>query len=320
MNLRQVEDAVAVLACGMAVLLAGPALAAPDKQPCAPDKEQSPVTVTFGDVIKDSSLKTLASDGFQWEEHARRKLQLRGAELEFVALDCGMDTAVVVMRREGPQALRVIGVCDLTGGYDSFTQIYDYAVDESRAEATVAANSNWQYRTNERCKTDDGSCNSQFRISTDGKATFFSTLDERAERTRLIKEGRAALQKKDYGTGLAKLQGALMVSGYHFDGGKLELFDSLRVGHDNLGLMAEVGWAAFLAGDLAAAEQIGEGALKHASAKERDLRSVLLYNLGRVSEARNDAARAIERYRAALELRPGNKAIEERLGKLAAGR
>lgn len=82
---------------------------------------------------------------------------------------------------------------------------------------------------------------------------------------------------------------------------------------DDAGLLAELGWAEFNAGDLAGARTHTDAAL--AKVREPRRRAAMLYNLGRIAEAGNDTAAAVTAYGESLSLRP-NKVVQARLGKL----
>lgn len=82
---------------------------------------------------------------------------------------------------------------------------------------------------------------------------------------------------------------------------------------DDAGLLAELGWAEFNAGDLTGARSHTDAALAKVSEPRR--RAAMLYNLGRIAEAGGDVAAAATVYKESLTLRP-NKVVQARLGKL----
>jgi hypothetical protein len=84
---------------------------------------------------------------------------------------------------------------------------------------------------------------------------------------------------------------------------------------DDAGALSELGWAAFLAGDLARASDATQRAV--AAAKESNQKAAALYNLGRISEQKGDKAKAADSYRQSLALRP-NATVEARLKSLSA--
>ena len=84
--------------------------------------------------------------------------------------------------------------------------------------------------------------------------------------------------------------------------GALVVFDrALALAPDDARLLAEVGWAAFQAKDLARAEAANQRAL--AGTKDPPLRAQILYNAGRVAEARGDKSAAKIHYGDSLALR-----------------
>ncbi|MBS2015650.1 MAG: hypothetical protein JST00_22370 [Deltaproteobacteria bacterium] len=91
----------------------------------------------------------------------------------------------------------------------------------------------------------------------------------------------------------------------------LEAFDrALAVAPDDARVLAEVGWAALNAGDLDRAAAANKRAL--ANAKTNGLRAQVLYNQGRVAEARKDAEAAKKAYAESLALRD-NAEVKKRL-------
>lgn len=76
--------------------------------------------------------------------------------------------------------------------------------------------------------------------------------------------------------------------------------------------LSELGWAAFLTGDLKSAEQTTAKALQYGGASPR---ASTLYNQGRIQEALGRRQQAIESYQQSLRLRP-NTVVRERLGSL----
>jgi tetratricopeptide (TPR) repeat protein len=77
--------------------------------------------------------------------------------------------------------------------------------------------------------------------------------------------------------------------------------------------LSELGWAAFLAGDLLRARSTTNQALT--LAKDRSLRAACLYNLGRIAEGSGDLKAAIEAYRGSVQLRK-NAEVNGRLAAL----
>lgn len=112
-----------------------------------------------------------------------------------------------------------------------------------------------------------------------------------------LDEGRALTRKEDYAAGIAKYREALAIDG------------------SDPAALGELGWAAFLTDDLEVAERSTEQALRFA--RRETQRGMLLYNLGRVLEARGDAVGAIELYHRSLAARP-NATVQKRLVALSA--
>jgi tetratricopeptide (TPR) repeat protein len=112
----------------------------------------------------------------------------------------------------------------------------------------------------------------------------------------LLNEGRAATKKGDYQAGMDKYREALAIDA------------------SDVAVLGELGWAAFQAGDLELAHRTTVQALKFV--RDDKQRGMLLYNLGRIAEAREQIAEAIDDYRASLEFRPGNKTVQTRLDAL----
>jgi Flp pilus assembly protein TadD len=78
----------------------------------------------------------------------------------------------------------------------------------------------------------------------------------------------------------------------------------------NRRIAGELGWASFLAGDLAAAEASTLAAMR--GCRDRRLKASLLYNLGRIAEQRKDLAAARRFYGRSIALRP-NATVAGRL-------
>jgi tetratricopeptide (TPR) repeat protein len=114
----------------------------------------------------------------------------------------------------------------------------------------------------------------------------------------LLNEGRALTKKGDFATAIAKYREALVIDA------------------SDVSVLGELGWAAYKAGDLEFAHRTTVGALKFS--REDKQRGMLLYNLGRVEEDRNNSADAILHYRSSLAARPGNATVQARLDALVA--
>ena len=114
----------------------------------------------------------------------------------------------------------------------------------------------------------------------------------------LLNEGRALTKQRSFASAMAKYREALAIDA------------------SDVSVLGELGWAAYQAGELELAHQTTVGALKFS--REDKQRGMLLYNLGRVEEDRNNAAAAIRHYRDSLAARPGNATVQARLDALVA--
>jgi len=112
----------------------------------------------------------------------------------------------------------------------------------------------------------------------------------------LLNEGRALTKNGDYAGGMAKYRAVLAIDA------------------SDVAALGELGWAAYKAGDLEYAHHTTVQALKFA--REQSRRGMLLYNLGRIEQDRENLAAAIDHYRASLVARPGNATVQARLDAL----
>lgn len=92
-----------------------------------------------------------------------------------------------------------------------------------------------------------------------------------------------------------------------------KLIEARDAAPDDVVILSELGWAALQADDLETSKKASERALE--IAKEPRQRASVLYNLGRVLEAKGDKDGALARYKESLALRPA-KTIEERIAAL----
>lgn len=122
------------------------------------------------------------------------------------------------------------------------------------------------------------------------------SAEARAAGLKALDEGRKLSRAKDWSKALAAFDRALLV-----------MPDDARV-------LSEVGWAAFQANRLDRAEEANARAL--ANAKEPLLRAPILYNVGRVAEARGKPDAARKAYKESLSLR-ANAEVKRRLDVLA---
>jgi tetratricopeptide (TPR) repeat protein len=92
---------------------------------------------------------------------------------------------------------------------------------------------------------------------------------------------------------------------------------ALAIDPSNPTVLAELGWAQFKANALDDAQVTTMHALRFA--QDDDARGMMLYNLGRIAEARDEIEAAITYYRTSLEKRPGNATVQGHLDTLLAG-
>lgn len=130
------------------------------------------------------------------------------------------------------------------------------------------------------------------------KPTVDEAKQQRKQLLALLNEGRAATKKGDHAAGIVKYREALAIDA------------------NDVAVLAELGWAAFQTGDLELAHRSTVQALKFV--RDDKQRGMILYNLGRIAEAREQIADAIDDYRASLQFRPGNKTVQARLDALLA--
>ncbi len=119
----------------------------------------------------------------------------------------------------------------------------------------------------------------------------------RKELAKLLGEGRKASKAGDHSTAIERFRAALKLNPAH------------------AGVLGELGWAHFKAGELDPAEDVLLRALRHSRTDEG--RGMVLYNLGRVHEAREDFESAATYYARSLERRP-NDTVKARLEGLEA--
>jgi tetratricopeptide (TPR) repeat protein len=93
---------------------------------------------------------------------------------------------------------------------------------------------------------------------------------------------------------------------------------ALEIDPSNPTVLAELGWAQFKAHALDDAQATTMGALR--LAQDDNARGMMLYNLGRIAEARGEKDAAITYYRTSLEKRPGNATVQGHLDALLAGK
>lgn len=99
------------------------------------------------------------------------------------------------------------------------------------------------------------------------------------------------------------------------EGGIERYHEALAIEPSNPSALAELGWAALLANQLDLAQGATSQALTYSRKPEQQ--GMILYNLGRVAEARGQTDEAINHYRVSLERRP-NATVQTRLDGLLA--
>lgn len=114
----------------------------------------------------------------------------------------------------------------------------------------------------------------------------------------LLNEGRELTKKGDHAGGIVKYR------------------EALEIDASDVSVLGELGWAAYLSGDLELAHRTTTQALKFVRDEKR--RGMLLYNLGRIEEDRENTSDAIDHYRASLVARPDNATVKSRLDALEA--
>jgi tetratricopeptide (TPR) repeat protein len=112
---------------------------------------------------------------------------------------------------------------------------------------------------------------------------------------KFLAEGRKLSKEKQYKQAIAEFDKALLTA------------------PNDARVLAEIGYAALLDKDLARSEAASEKAL--ISSSDPKLRAQVLYNLGRVAEAREDKALAAKHYKQSLQLRE-NGEVSKRLAAL----
>lgn len=124
------------------------------------------------------------------------------------------------------------------------------------------------------------------------------SAEARERLAKLLDDGRALHEKKDYAGAIKVFQQALAIA------------------PDDARALSELGWAALFAKDLDLAEASTRKAIERAA--EPYLKASAYYNLGRIEEERGKPADAVLAYRRSLEHRL-NEAVKARLAKLDPG-
>ncbi len=113
-----------------------------------------------------------------------------------------------------------------------------------------------------------------------------------------VQAGRTATKAKDYATAIKAFEQAVEIEA-------------------KAGILGELGWALYLAGELEKAEKVLMQAI--ANPAKDNTKGALLYNLGRVHEDKGDKDKAVSFYEKSLAARP-NKIVQARMdGLVSAG-
>lgn len=112
-----------------------------------------------------------------------------------------------------------------------------------------------------------------------------------------LREGRKLVQAKKYDEGLKRFE------------------EARKIDPNNARILSEIGWAAFLAGDLDRAERANADSVRFA--QDDNVKGASLYNLGRVAEQREQLDLAARHYERSLAVRD-NKIVAKRLAALKA--
>lgn len=147
-----------------------------------------------------------------------------------------------------------------------------------------------------------------------------TTGEQRQELTLLVGEPLPASElKKQLATRTGQLERGRALAKQGDYNRALEAFNlALEQQRDDPVVLGEVGWAAFLSGDLSLARRATREALRIET--EAKARGSLLYNLGRIAEALDRSDEAIVAYQRSLAARPDSETVRKRLAKLAADR
>lgn len=108
--------------------------------------------------------------------------------------------------------------------------------------------------------------------------------------------------------------GRKAVKARRYSGGIEDFEAALKIDPNHPSALAELGWAAFLSGDLDRAERSTQRAIDSSVASDRT-RGAALYNLGRIHEERGDDGAALTAYTRSLRLRD-NAVVAGRVAEL----
>ncbi len=130
-----------------------------------------------------------------------------------------------------------------------------------------------------------------------------------------LEPGKARELRKQYSKLLD--EGRTLTKADKLDEAMVKYRAALAIDPSNPTVLGELGWAQFRANAFDDAQATTMHALR--LAQDDKARGMLLYNLGRIAEARNEKEAAITYYRTSLEKRPGNATVQGHLDTLLAG-
>jgi tetratricopeptide (TPR) repeat protein len=136
-------------------------------------------------------------------------------------------------------------------------------------------------------------------VSPSNEAPTVDSVELAAARSRYarnLEKGRVLTRKGNHEQAIARYREALVAD------------------PNDVTVLGELGWAAFLSGDHTLAERTTRHALRHAGTAKQE--GMLLYNLGRVAEAQGRGDDAVGFYRQSLRKRPDNATVQARLESL----
>jgi hypothetical protein len=134
----------------------------------------------------------------------------------------------------------------------------------------------------------------------------------RAGKPGALEPGQARELRKQYSALLD--EGRTLTKADKLDEAMIKYRAALAIDPSHPTVLGELGWAQFRANALDDAQATTMKALRFA--QDDKARGMLLYNLGRIAEARNETEAAIIYYRTSLEKRPSNATVQEHLDKL----
>jgi hypothetical protein len=134
----------------------------------------------------------------------------------------------------------------------------------------------------------------------------------RASKPGALEPGQARELRKQYSALLD--EGRTLTKADKLDEAMIKYRAALAIDPSNPTVLGELGWAQFRANALDDAQATTMKALRFA--QDDKAGGMLLYNLGRIAEARVETEAAIIYYRTSLEKRPGNATVQEHLDKL----